>query len=525
MATSPYATALALGRPKPSHVIDGPWNLDRITAYKTYEDIWNNLPETFAALLRAGDDPKSRRYIPMVRGLIESVNRYLGKDPEVGWSVNPGASVDQTTLDEFTAQIQALLIREEFAIKFMAMKRWWLIKGDACLALSADPSKPEGSRISINEIPAEQYFPIWNKVDSSRVDGVYLASIVLDDDDNEVVQRIEFQKCSTLERAQAFGVNLGQIFYRIGYYEQDGWDDREGDDLKPVEAPSWAATPAGATADPLVGYGLPAQITTIPVYHFRNQRKGGPSGQYGVSEIQGLESLLAGIIQNATDEDMAVALLGIGAYWTDSGRPRDAQGREVDWELAPGSILELEKDGKIGKLEGVGTVQPIQDHITLLSKSARESSSIPEVAAGTVDPTAAASGVALAIQFQPIIAHNEEKEAELVSRLIHMLFDLAQMWLPAYEGLAPLQVEPSVQFGNPIPEDRASTLKEILDMVAARVISIEFAQKAIAEKLGYSFPSDMMATIANEQQQLLDAMGARLNAADPTGNGAFGAGQ
>jgi hypothetical protein len=498
-------------------VVPGFWNQDRVTAYGTYEDIWNNLPETFAALLRSSDDPKSRRYVPAVRGIIEGVNRYLAKDPEIAWKSMLGATIDQATMDEFTGRVQSTLTREEFAIKFLAMKRWWLIRGDALMTITADPSKPEGTRIGINEIPANQYFPMYDPMDATRVIGVYLASIVQDDDGNDIVQRIEYQRITNLDRSALFnGSPVGTIFYRIGYYEQDGWDDRDGDDLKPTDVPSWAMPPADAPADPLAGYPLPTQITTIPVYHFRNNRKGGPDGQFGVSEIQGLESLLAGAIQNATDEDMTVALLGIGAYWTDSGRPRNTAGQEVAWEIAPGSMIELEKDGKVGKLEGVTSVQPIQDHLSYMSKVSREATSIPEIAAGTVDPNSTASGVALAIQFQPILAHNEEKEGELASKLTHMLYDLAQMWFPAYEGVPALQVEPSVQFGNPIPLDRAATLKEIIDMLTARVISIEFAQQAISQKLGYTFPDNMLTAIISEQEKLLDATGARL-ATDTTG--------
>jgi hypothetical protein len=516
--TSPYATALALGRPKPTYVTDGTWNLDRVAAYMTYEDIWNNLNDTFSALLRSGDDPKARRYIPLVRGLIESVNRYLAKDPEVTWTQVVGATVDQATLDEFTGRVQSLMLREEFDIKFLAMKRWWLIKGDALLMLSADPLKEQGSRLRITEVPAEQYFPIYDDADGERVIGVYLASIVLDDDDNEIIQRIEFQKCSTPDRASQYGVPLGSIFYRVGFYEQDGWDDREGDDLSPVDAPSWA-DPVAAT-----GAALPPQITTIPVYHFRNNRRGGLKGRYGVSEIQGLESLLAGAIQNATDEDQAIALLGIGAYWTDSGRPRDAQGREAEWTLAPGSVIELEKDGKFGKVEGVNSVAPIQDHIKYLDSAAREANSVPDIAIGKVDPNSTASGVALSIQFLPILAKNMEKEAELNSRLTHLLFDMTQMWFPAYEEWPALPVEPSVTFGSPLPVDRAAALKEIIDMVTAHIVSIEWAQKAISERLGYQFPADMLAAIVKEQTELVDAVGTRINAADPLGNGSFGAG-
>jgi hypothetical protein len=522
---SPYATALALARPRPTWVEDGPYNSDRITAYGTYEDIWNNIADAFAALLRIDDDPKARRFIPAVRGVIESVNRYLAKDPEISWTPIPGATVSQEDLDQFSFAVQALMTREEFDIKFLAMKRWWLIKGDALLMLSADPTKDQGQRIRINEVPAEQFFPIYDAADGERVIGCYLASIVLDDEDKEIVQRIEYQKISTLDRSAVFnGAPLGSVFYRMGFYEQDGWDDRDGEDLKPLGPPSWGA-PAEGVPDFLAGYALPTQITTIPVYHFRNNRRGGIAGRYGASEIQGLETLLAGAIQNASDEDQAIALLGIGTYWTTSGRPRDANGRETDWLLSPGSVLELEPDGTFGKVDGISSVQPMQDHLNYLAKAGREAASVPDIAAGTTDPASTASGVALSIQFLPILTRNMEKEAELNSKLTHMLYDLAYMWFPAYEATEPPQVQPGVTFGSPLPVDRAATLNEIVLMVTNRIISIAYAQQLVQEKLGYQIPAGMLATIVSEQEQLLDATGQRLATDDPNGDGSFGAGQ
>jgi hypothetical protein len=515
-AVSPYQTALALGRPKPTHVTDGVYDLDRCTAYATYEDIWNNVPEAFAALLRASDDPLARRYIPMVRGLIESVNRYLAQDPETVWTPVAGAGIDQGTMDEFSARIDATLTREEFAIKFLALKRWMLIKGDGILMWSADPSKDEGTRLRLIEVQADQYFPIYDPADGERVIGVYLASIVLDDDENEIVQRIEYQKVSTNDRAAEFAAPLGSIFYRIGYFAGDGWDDRYGDALKTVVPPAWAVTPAGAPADPLAGYALPTQITTIPVYHFRNSRRGGLVGRFGVSEIQGLESIMAGLIQNSTDEDMAIALQGIGAFWTDSGRPRDASGKEVEWEIAAGVMLELEKDGKIGRLQGVNSVQPMQDHMKSLHSHAQEAAAVPAIATGALNTQVALSGVAMRIEFAPVLAKNMEKETELTSRLTHMLYDLAYMWLPAYEGWQPPLVQPSVVFGDPLPVDRAAVLKEIIDMVTAKIVSVEWAQGELSQRLGYKFPEGMLASIINEEQQMLDATGGRIDAAANT---------
>lgn len=516
VAISPYATALALGRPAPTHVVPGTFNADRIQAYATYEDMWNNVAEAYSKLLRDGDDPKARRYVPLIRGLIEATNRYLAVDFEHVWTPVPGATApNDDQMAEFRARLDGLWAREEIPVKFLSNKRWAMIKGDALLLISADPAKAEGTRIRITEIEPDQYFPILDRSDGERVLGCYLASIVLDDEENDIVQRIEYRRVLTPEQSSQFnGTPIGSIFYRIGYYEPTGWDDREpGDELAPVDTPSWAQTPDGAP-DLAAGVALPPVITTLPVYHVRNRRRGGPTGIFGVSEVQGMETLLAGVIQNTTDEDTAVAMQGLGVYWTDSGRPRNAAGKEVEWEIGPASVAELEKDGKFGRVDGISTVQPMQDHIGYLSRAAREASAISDVAAGgNLDSTAAVSGVALKIRFMPTLANTAEKEMELASKWTQLLFDLTQMWFPAYEGWTPLPLQPSVHFGDPLPIDRTATLAEIVQMLAVGLVSKEWAVGYLKDKLGYDFPDGMLEVAAAEQQATLDAMGARIDAA------------
>jgi hypothetical protein len=519
VAVSPYSTALKLNRPAPSHVRPGQFDQDRITAYATYEDIWNNVPEAFEALLRSGDDPLARRYIPAVRSLIEATNRYLAHGFEIGWDPIPGVTLDDDSMNELRAVMGALWKREEVPIKFLSMKRWSLIKGDALLMISADPGKLPGSRLRIREIEPDQYFPILDPSDDERVLGVYLASIVQDDDGDDIVQRIEYIKV-TAENAQTLGGAPNQIWYRVGFYTLTGWDDRPGEEaqeLEPAAPPSWA----NAEGWDLLKQGvvLPPLITSIPVYHFRNSRRGGKVGAFGLSEVQGLESILAGITQNTTDEDLAVALQGLGVYWTDSGRPRDAAGREVNWEIGPASMVELEKEGKMGRVPGVGSVQPIQDHMSHMMTAAREATAVPDVAIGRINTNVALSGVALRIEFMPILAKNAEKEEELTSKLTHLLYDLITMWMPAYEGYTPPQVVPTVHFSDPVPIDRAAVLAEVLQMVAAQVVSRDWAQQELSERLGYVFPENMLAAVVAEQDQLLDSTGARIDAAangDPT---------
>lgn len=512
MAVSPYATVTPLARPVPAHVTNED-DVLRVRAYSTYEDIWNNVPEAFAALLRADDDPLARRYLPMVREIVESINRYLAHDMETVWTPIPGNTVTDEQIAEWRGRLDAFWAREEVGIKFMSSKRWTLIKGDGLLHITADPTKPEGGRIRISEVEAEQYFPIYDPADGERILGCYLVSVVKDDSDEDVVQRIEYRKVVNDATSAALnGAPVGTVFYRLGFFELDGWDDRKPEDeTTPVDAPAWAAIPEGA-ADPFAGYALPTQITSIPVYHIRNRRRGGLAGRFGTSEIQGLESILAGVIQNATDEDLTVAMQGLGVYWTTSGKARDSSGKEVPWVIGPRSIAELEPDGELGRVEGINTVQPYLDHINLLNGSARGAAAAPAVAGGSVNSEVSLSGVALRIQFMPVLAANAERESEMASKWSQILYDLMNMWFPAYEGWNPLPLQPSVVFGDPLPPDREAIIKEITDLLTAGVISKEFAVAYLAEKLGFQFPEGMLKVAQAEQQAALDAEGARIAA-------------
>jgi hypothetical protein len=511
----PYATALDLNRPRPGWVPNA-GDADRVTVYQTYADIFNNIKEAFSVKLRSPDGEEiSFRYVPAARTIIEAANRYLAKNPEIITEVPPDVTADTEATALAVRALESTFDREQFGAKFMSIKRWTLIKGDGILHVTADPSKAEGTRIRISEVKPDNYFTINDAVDTERIRGVYIVTVVLaDDQTTEIAQRIEYRRILTADDVSEFGAPLGSIFYRVGFFESDGWDDRAPfteADLTAVEVPLWAV-PADGAPDYLAGYALPSQITSIPVYHFRNNREG--TAAWGRSELQGIETLLAGITQTTTDEDLAVALQGIGVYWTDSGRPRNSSGEEVDWVISPASVLEL-MDGKhFGRVEGVTTVQPLLDHIAQLQAEVRETTGTPDAAVGRVDVTVAESGIALALDMAPILAKNSEKEEEFRSKLNQFLFDLSTMWLPAYEGINFNGVLVKVVFADPLPTNRAAVLAEITGLVTAQVISRRFAAEIVKEKLGYDIdPVAMLAEIAAEQASALDAAGARLDAA------------
>lgn len=525
---SPYQTALDLRRPRPAWV-PNEQDADRVTVYHTYDDIFNNVKEAFTAILRDADGEEvSRRYVPAARSIIEATNRYLAKRAELVSVVPPDVTLSEEDQAAQMAFLEALWVREEVGTKFLSLKRWMLVRGDALFHVTADPSKPEGSRIRINILEPDHYFPIHDEMDPTRVVGAYVVSIVLGGDDGteQMAQRIEYRKVRTPDEVAEFnGAPVGSIFYRVGYFKPDAWDDRAPSftaaDLEPVdEIPDWAL-PAPGSPDYLAGYALPTAITAIPLYHFRNNRT--DNEPFGRSELQGIETLLGGITATMTDEDIAVALQGLGVFTTDSGHPKDERGNDVDWIIAPGSVVELEDGKKFTRVAGIDDLKPLLQHVDQLSAMARETTATPDVAVGRVDVQVAESGVALAIEMAPILAKNEEKEDELKNKMDQMLFGLLNGWFVAYEGMTATGLVVEIHFGQPLPVNEDAIVTQVSTLVEKAVIPVRFALQLLKDKLGWDIdPVALAAELQTQQQASIDAAGARIDAA--LGNPAASAG-
>ena len=494
--TTKYASVVVnLGLGLPSWVTD----LDdqqRVAAYDGYQRMYDNAPGTFKVSMRGTEDKPV--YIPSARKIVEATNRFLGK----GWnwslaSVNPDVQVAEADRATLEATLAALFAREEMLAKFFSIKRNFLIKGDAFWHISADLGAVAGQRVSISEINPRSVFKIPHPTNEERMVGVYIVDLILaDDGKTEIARRQEYRYNDD-----------GTVFSRLTFWEANAWDDRwtGHPPLKPVE------TPEGYRADPnmallLSGTTLPTSVTTIPVYHMRNNRAGGEP--YGSSQIAGIETLIAAINQTVSDEDITLALQGLGVFVTDSTRPVDSQGIETDWVVAPGTVLEMKTGSTFQRIDGVKTVVPFQEHLGYLDSQLTSTSGLSATAIGNVDVQVAASGVALRLDMAPILAQNEEKEAELLSRMDQMLFDLLKMWMPVEGVSVPEGLQISNSFDDPLPIDRAGVIAEVTALVNAGLMSRDFAIKYLTAKLGYQFPTDMLLDILDEQ----DSIGARLRA-------------
>lgn len=473
---TPYSTVKSLMGPLPGWLPAD--DAARITAYQIYEGMYRNVPDSFKLVQRGSDS--NPIYIPNARTLIEAKNRFLAKNWTFAVDPKIGTPEERAAIQR---QLTNIFRREQMAVKFGTQKRYGLIRGDAVWHIVADEDKEPGKRISIYEIDPAEYFPIYDEEDNDRLVGCHLVTQFLDGD-TTVIRRQTYRKDES-----------GGVTYEMSWWELSAWDDRTGSGQELKKVP----TPQGQEAIPPTL--LPTQITSLPVYHVKNNRV--PGSPFGVSELEGLERIFSAVNQSISDEELALAMDGLGLYATTSGPPVNDSGEEENWRIGPGYVVEIDDDATWERVSGVSSVTPNLDHIKYLESSMRAASGVPDIAIGAVDTAIAQSGIALSFHMGPLLSSNEEKELEILSVMDHLLYDLCSMWLPAYEGMGEgVNVEVGSIVGDPLPVDRAAVIAEIVQLLTNGLISIAYAQTYLSEKLGFDFPDKMLADIVEEQQAL-----------------------
>lgn len=480
MAIDPYATARPFLPALETWL--SPDDAVRVGAYSLYDNIYWNVPETFRVVQRGSEARPI--YVPSGRSIVEATNRFLAK--QWNYAVDPriGTPNDRLALDQM---LHNLFAREQMYVKFATQKRSCLIRGDAVWHVTADPTKPAGTRLSIYEIDPSSYFPIEDPENPDKIVGVHLVDIVDNGASQQIIRRQTYRKGTPED------LYSGPITFDTTWWELGGWDDRplSGQELKPADAPIGVAP-----IEPVV---LPPIINAIPVYHVKNFRAG--LEPFGSSELRGLETIAAGVNQRISDQDVALALEGLGLYVTTSSPPVDDQGNETTWKIGPGYVAEIDQDADWSRVQGVGgsAVQGSVMHMDWLKAQMQEASGIPDIAIGRVDVNVAESGIALQFKMAPILAKNEEKEQEILSVMDHMLYDITHKWLAAYEQLQVTAEAVSI-VGDPLPVNRAATLAEVVQMLSTDppLITTEYARTILSEKLGYDFPENMGESVVDE---------------------------
>jgi len=504
-----------LGAPQPAWVSD-PDDKVRVAAYDAYDNMYANAPGTFRLAMRGTNDKPV--YIPSTRRLIEATNRYLGKNWQYTLTSISGNAQDVIEGKAWLDRVYALTHAHS---KFYSFKRNMLIKGDAVFHVVADLSKPSGSRIRVLELNPRTYFRIEDPTDPEELQGVYIVNLITTGE----------QATQVAVRQSYRYVTVGgkrKVQSQLAFFEPGFWDDRWAGHpaLKPVPIPVEWDTPD--TRSKMAGQMLPDSVTTIPVYHGVNNRA--DEDPYGASEISGIESVIASLNQSMSDEDITLALQGLGLYVTTASAPINADtGEQEDWLIAPGYVIEIQPGTEMKRVDGLPHLVPFQQHMQSLTDSMDKASGVTATAVGSVDVTVAASGVALRLDMAPILAKNMEKEVELIAVLDNMGQDLLDQWakvdgVPVAEDLLVTNT-----FDDPLPIDRAGIVTEVTALVGKGLMSRAFAVTYLKSKLGYDFPDDMLdqinADIDKESARLAQEIASQqtfpsLAAGDPgTGDG------
>lgn len=435
----------------------------RLKAYSIWESMYSNWPEDIRITLRGDDEDSIQIYMPSAKKCIEAVNRYLA----VGWKIQPDPTMQQQEEDAaiVSAFMDKLFKRERLKSKFAQMKRYMLIKGDALLHVRADPNKPPGRRICIDDLKPEHYFPIENG-DGERI-GCHIVDVIKNP---KTTLRLRYHRSDEVVRRQSYykeldkrtGQPTGRITSELGLYEVGKWDDRclEEKDVRLIQ-------------DIRAEYYLPSAITQIPVYHWRNAPP--PGSTFGLSELAGVESIVNAINQSMSDEDLTLIMQGLGVYWTDAAPPLNSAGEEVEWEISPRSVVQVASGGQFGRVSGITTVQPFGDHITSLDEAMQQALGVPDIAIGEVDATIAESGIARMLKLSPLIAKNQEKELDILDVADQFIYDLLNGWFVAYEKLHTVGVNYINTFDSAMPRDRSKELSDLLSLWAQTSATIPVA--------------------------------------------------
>lgn len=465
--TSPYSSVLPLASSLPTWI--NKEDAERIAAYKVYDDMYNNYPDTYALMLRGTDDLPI--YVPTAKSVVNTMGRYVGRD--FGFTVDPTKGTAQEQ-EEVIAVVQEFFDREDLISKFNMAKKENMKFGDVFWFLSADSEKPEGARISLKTVDPALVQKLFDQDDPDKVVGYQMVEQI-NNGDTVVIQRQRWLKNTSLLHPN-YGDYEAPVVYDKVKLEVEGW---ESDEPKIVES----VVPATY---------FPDGITQLPFYHWKNNPETG--NPYGNSELKSIERLIAGINQAITDEDLALAIAGLGVYKSDSGGPVDADGRESDWVIGPGRVVE---DESFDRVQGVSSVQPVLEHVRYLHEKIDETVGITDVVRGKVEASTAESGIALSIRMSPTIDAADEKDDHILGVMNQMLHDLG-LWFEAIEGVSFGEVVVKAAFGTKMPTNRTAELKELYELHAAKIISTQYFQQQLTERFGFKFPEDMNEQIAQD---------------------------
>jgi hypothetical protein len=436
-----------------------PNHKERVASYGLYTEIyWSHVATSYKIMNRGLDASDEPVYVPSSRIMVETINRYVA--PRLTFSVVGATGTEQTQLDA-TQAFTDLFARERFGSRYAANKREGLIKGDWLWHIVADDTKPEGKRINLLTVKPENYFPVYEDEtvlggDPDKLVAVLLAELIQVGDEQQVrVQRYD-------------RMDDGKIWSSLSTWKTDEWFKwRYDDEVKQPIAVLRPPTP------------LPDAVTAFPVYHVPNTVE--TDEVFGSSEMRGLEVLQAALNQSMTDEDLALALMGLGLYATEeAGSPMNDAGESVPWYVAPGAVLENAKG--LRKVEGLSNLAPYTDHVNRLEGYVGDASGATDAARGRIEVAEAESGIALRLRLAPTLSRAEDKDQVILDVHTQMFYDLVNMWFPSFEGKNFTDVTVVPTIGDKLPVNRVEEANLVSGLVLSNILSAASARLYLERK-------------------------------------------
>jgi hypothetical protein len=491
MAIDPYASGVPLFGGAPSHVSSDE-DKKRLQSYELYENIFRSTPGVFKLMQRGSDSAPI--YLPMPRTIIESTNRFLAVDWNYFVDPTIGSTEDQTLMG---SMLRSLFAREKMYSRFATQKRYGLVRGDTVWHVIGNLAKVQGTRVSVREVSPSNYFPIFDPDDSEKVIGVHLVDLVPDPSEfkkdpltkKQAARRQTYRKIDNPD-------GTSSITTELTIFELAAWDDRN---LKPSDLKPLVKVVPVTPLDP--------KITSIPVYHIPNNRI--PGFHFGMSQMQGIERVIGAINQSISDEELTLALQGLGLYVSTAGPPVDGVTRAPgEWDLGPGQVVELTgPEDRFERITGVTTVAPMIEHMKFIENSMLSSLGLTDVATGDrFDVTTAESGIALYLRLAPLLTANGEKEMEMFGEYDHLFWDLVHQWFPVYEGTnAAISCEVVTIAGDPMPRDHAADVAEVVSLSTSTppIVTIAEARTRLT-KLGWDLEVDAATGFADSAKVIAE---------------------
>lgn len=253
----------------------------------------------------------------------------------------------------------------------------------------------------------------------------------------------------------------------------------------------------------------PNPIGIIPIVHIPNVRISG--SPWGLSDCHDIINLNRAYNETACDVADIVnyhaapvtVIIGAKASQLEKGAKKVWGG--------------LPKDARVENLEGGGQgLAGALQYMEMLKRSMHEMTGIPETALGQMQPISNTSGVALSIQFQPLMNRYQQKMIqygeglERINELVLLTLAVKEpqtlQWdpntdvplkadqYPVLDPMDPLTYQSIAHFPPPLPLDKLIALNEIQAKMSMGLESKEGALRTLGEE----FPEEKLAEIRNE---------------------------